>query len=391
MRPSSEGLAEIAADLDDGLPESEDMRALMEHVARRVRVSEAAEIEPTDLSRAEVLFDQGYTALLVGMKEEAAAAFEKCIECNDGDHSIEAAFQLATLRHDEGDLAGAERAWMTIVEAGDAEMAPRARFNIGLLRMHEGDDAGAIAQIETVLEAGDPDRRAHAALLIAEIRESQDADAAVIDNLNRQAIDAESAEWSPLAMVQLAIRQHQRDGITDDVIFLLREASESGHAEQGPKATWILGCLLEERGDYDDAIQAFQAAIAAEHADYTTAAHSSLGQLYAIMNQTGLSMHHLEIAYNSGHSQYRVEAAFHLGLLHYWFGRYRNAAAVFREVVVNRHPKLWPPAGLLLGQVYMELGDVKGAREVWQTTAESGVSPAADDAVANLRHLDETD
>ncbi|EST18758.1 hypothetical protein M878_44495 [Streptomyces roseochromogenus subsp. oscitans DS 12.976] len=394
LQPTPEGLAELAADRDGSVDEPDEerllRRTLIDHVARRLRNSEAtAGTEAAAVNRAEALFEQGVTALLFGTKEGAAAAFERCVECGDAQHSVDAAFELAQLRQEEGDTAGAERAWAVVLGLGQPGMAARAQFNIGLLRMEAGDEVGAIEMLESVLATGDAPRRAHAALLLAQIRESQGADALLVDGLYRLAIDADDPEWLPVALTQLGLRKYGRDGATDEAVSLLRRASTSGHSEAGAKAAWILGRLLEDREDFNGAIQAYQAAIAARHPDFTPAAHSSLGQLYGILNQTGLAMRHLEIAYNSTHPEYRLEAAFHLGLLHYWFGRFRNAAAVFREVVSGQHPSLWPHASVLLGRMCKELGDVRGAAEAWQTVASSGIRPAASEAIAELRELGE--
>ncbi|GAB3712528.1 hypothetical protein GCM10027598_19130 [Amycolatopsis oliviviridis] len=392
LRPTAESLAEVAAVADETPLETEAQREikreLMSYVAKRLQLAETAErTEPGETTHAEVLFDRGYTALIFGAREDAATALDQCVRCGDGRYSIEAAFELGKLLHEDGDFAGAERAWMTIVEAGDEELAPRARFNIALLRQETGDSAGAIAQLEQVLADGDPDRRAHAALLSAQILEAQDADVAVVDGFYRQAIEAGSPEWSPLALIELGVSIHRQHGPTDEALSLLRVASESEHADVAPRASWILGCFLEVCEDYDGAIQAYQMAIAAGHSDFSPAAQSSLGQLYGILNQPGLSMRHLEAAYNSGHPEYRVEAAFHMGLLHYWFARYRNAVVAFREVVVNRHSKLWPIAALFLGKVLNALDDIEGAAEAWRLAAESGTEPAAADAAAALREL----
>ncbi|WP_149263311.1 lipopolysaccharide assembly protein LapB [Actinomadura sp. K4S16] len=393
LRPTPEGLAEVAGDRDGSVDDPEERllrSALIDYVTRRIRNSEAGDAaEAVDVNRAETLFDQGYRALLFGSKQDAATAFERCIECGDAQHSVNAALELGRLRREEGDAAGAERALAVVLDLGGPEMAARARFNMGLLRMDVGDEVGAVAILESVLATGDTTRRAHAAVLIAHIRKSQGADVDVVDGLYRLAIDADDAEWSPLALTELGLRHYGRDGATDEAVSLLSRASTSRHSEAGAKAAWILGRLLEDREDFHGAIQTYQKAIAAGHPDFTPAAHSSLGQLYGVLNQTALAMRHLEIAYNSKHPEYRLEAAFHLGLLHYWFGRFRNAAAMLREVVSGQHPRLWPHAGVLLGQVYGKLGDVSRAAEAWQTVASSGIEPDASEAMANLRELGE--
>ncbi|WP_329343281.1 hypothetical protein OG866_42805 [Streptomyces sp. NBC_00663] len=201
------------------------------------------------------------------------------------------------------------------------------------------------------------------------------------------AIDADDPEWSPLALTELGVRIYGRDGATDEAVALLRRAGTSGHPDIQAKAAWILGRLLEEREDNNGAIQTYQAAIAAEHPDHTPAAHSALGQLYGILNRVGLATRHLETAYRSRHPEYRLEAAFHLGLLHYWFSRFRPAAALFREVVVGRDAEVWPVAGVLLGRMLLELDDVAEAAERWRQVVESGIMPAARDAAAELRTL----
>jgi lipopolysaccharide biosynthesis regulator YciM len=395
VRPSSAGLAEIAAQLDADLTEPDEERllrgALMDYIARRARIAEAAgDPAPADKSQAETLFEQGLTALTFGTRDEAIAAFERCVECAHSRYSPEAALELGNLWHEDGDSARAELAWALAAESGDATIAAKARFNRGLLRADAGDEAGAIALLESVLEHGDPDRRAHAALLIAQLRASQDARAGDVEGLYRLAIDAAAPGWSPLALAELAIRKYGRDGATGEALSLLRQASESGHPEAGPKAAWVLGHLLEERADYDGAIRAYHAAIAAGHHDYTAAAHSSLGQLYAAtLDQQGLAVRHLEAAYNSGHPTYRVEAAFYLGAMHQWHGRFKNAATMFSQVAHSGHAKLWPQAGFLLGSVLVDLDDVPGALEQWRKVADSGIEPAANWARTRLAEFNQ--
>jgi tetratricopeptide (TPR) repeat protein len=393
LRPSSEGLAEIAADLDEDftVPDEERVlrRALMDHITKRVQITEAAEhAGQTDVGRAETLYERGYMALTFGARDDAIAAFEQCVECRDAHYSVEAAFELANLWREEGDSVRAERAWTAVVDIGSAEMAARARINIGLLHMNAGDEAGAIEMFANVLAHGDPDRRARAALLIAQILASQNADVDVVNGFYRQAIDARAPEWSPLALAELGIRNCMR-GVAGEAVPLLRQASESGHPEASPKAAWVLGRLLEDREDYDGAINVYQTAIAAEHPDFTPAAHASLGQLYAILDQPGLSLRHMEAAYNSGHPEYRLEAAFVLGAMHQWHGRYKNAAALFDQVVEGEHPKLWPQAEFLLGSVLVDLGDVPAAMEHWRRVADSGIEPAASWAGSRLAEFSE--
>ncbi|MEU8804914.1 hypothetical protein [Spirillospora sp. NPDC048819] len=388
LRPTQEGLAEIVGDQYGSVEESDEdrqfKRVLIDHVAQRLRDSDTA----VD-NRAEALFEQGRTALLFGSKEDAATFFERCIECADADHSVEAAFALGELRHEEGDAAGAERAWRAVLDLAEPAMVMRARFNIGLLRMEAGDEAAAVAMLETVLTKGDAARRAHAALLMAQIRKSQGADVPIVDDLYQQAIEADDPEWSPLALTELGLRKYGRDGATDEAVSLLSRAAESRQHEARAKAPWVLGRLLEDREDLNGAIQAYEASIAAEHPEFTPAAHISLGQLYGTLNRVQLGMRHLKTAYNSGHPEYRLEAAFWIGLYHYWFGRFRNAAAVFREVVNGRHPRLWPEAGVLLGRMCMELGDARGAAKAWRAVARSGSQPSAREAMANLLELSE--
>ena len=103
--------------------------------------------------------------------------------------------------------------------------------------------------------------------------------------------------------------------------------------------------MLEELEAFDEAIAAYQAAIDSGHADWAPAGHCGLGLLHGTQNRTHMGMRHLRAAYDSGHPEYHLEAAYWMGMFYWWDGTHgqigalRNAATVLREVVDSGHSK----------------------------------------------------
>lgn len=110
-----------------------------------------------------------------------------------------------------------------------------------------------------------------------------------------------------------------------------------------------------------------------------------------------MGMRHLQAAYNSGHPEYRLEAAYWMGMFYWWDGTHgkggelQNAAIMLRQVVDSGNPKWWPDAGFALASILENLGDLESAIVTWRQLASSGIEPHVTRARTQLAEHGMTD
>ena len=81
-----------------------------------------------------------------------------------------AAFALALLRKEQGDLAGAAAAYQVAIDSGHADLAPGAAVGLGLLRQEQGDLAGTAAAYQVAIDSGHANLAPAAAAALGRLR-----------------------------------------------------------------------------------------------------------------------------------------------------------------------------------------------------------------------------
>ena len=193
----------------------------------------------------------------------------------EADRAVEVAFRLL----EEGDVAGAERAYRSADEWGDAVAAS----NLGVLLEHRGDLAGAEAAYRRADGRGSADGAFNLAALLVERDEMQEAlaayrradgrgDGAAAANLGVLLEDA-----GDVAGAEAAYRRADARGDAGGAVNLagvleargeLEDAAGAYERAEGrgdPTAAASLGMLLERVGDYPGAAQAYSRAAERGH------------------------------------------------------------------------------------------------------------------------------
>jgi HEAT repeat protein len=78
-----------------------------------------------------------------------------------------------------------------------------------------------------------------------------------------------------------------------------------------------------------------------------------------------MAMRHLRAAYESGHAEYRLEAAYWMGMFYWWDGTHgreselRNAVIMLQQVVDSVNSRWGSDAGAALGSIREDFGDLE--------------------------------
>ncbi|HXL90415.1 MAG TPA: tetratricopeptide repeat protein [Streptosporangiaceae bacterium] len=347
--------------------------------------------------RAEALCMAGDAAAELSLLVEAREYYSQSIECGDPEHSAQAALRLGAILYKENDLSGAIRTWSRALEIGDLEVKAKALFNIGLAHRDADDYVSATRDFESVTRGLDAHSglRTRAAIILAEIHEDAGADLTTIGNYYQRALDFQDSEYSPIAALAFGKVIYERDRSSSRAVELMRIANESRNIEVRGEGALLLGRILEENESFEDAISAYETAIGTGHTEWKPAGHLYLGLLYGTQGKKNTGMRQLQLAYNSRHPEYRLEAAYWIGMLYWWDGMLGNKAnlvsaeEMFRQVFAHRDSEPWAAAGLQLGQVLRARGDYGGAIAVLGQVQSSGIEPCATEARMKLAGLDD--
>ena len=180
--------------------------------------------------------------------------------------------------HSEGDVESARGALLTAIRAEDPEWSPRASYTLGEFLWNQGDAAGAQEALEVALAAGHPEWTPGAQIVAGVVAASRGDRAAAVAAY-RAAIDSGHRVHAPAAWFNLGTL-HQQSGAVDDAVAAYEFAMASDQPALRAKAAVNLGFVLfTERGDLDEARQAFEAAVAAGDPEQTELARQSLAAL----------------------------------------------------------------------------------------------------------------
>src|SRR5215218_3802128 len=121
-----------------------------------------------------------------------------------------------------------------------------------------------------------------------------------------------------------------------------QNADQTRATEPEPWATFHLGSILDRRGEYDRAVEAYQRVIASEHAEAAPRAAFNLGILFEERGEYDLAEEAYQQAIDSEHSEAGSKARLNLGVLFEQMGEYDLAEESYKQAIHSRHAEIAP-------------------------------------------------
>lgn len=172
----------------------------------------------------------------------------------------------------------------------------------------------------------------------------------------------------------------------------LMSAVNLNDPEWSPRAAYVLGMALFNRGDRSNARNYFAIAERSGHPEWSVGGLIGRAYLAAGERRTDEAARLFEEVIASGQAQFLAAAWYNLGTIHQQQQRFAEAAEAYRQAMQTEDAEFAPKAATNLGFVLANhLGDPAGARQAFQAAIASGDPVQARLAADNLSVLDELD
>jgi FOG: TPR repeat len=172
----------------------------------------------------------------------------------------------------------------------------------------------------------------------------------------------------------------------------LMSAVNLNDPEWSPRAAYVLGMTLFNRGDLDGAGNYFTIAERSGHPEWSVGGLIGRAYLAAGERRPDEAARLFEEVIASGQDQFLGAAWYNLGTIHQQQQRFSEAAEAYRQAMQTEDPEFAPKAATNLGFVLANyLGDPTGARQAFQAAIASGDPEQARLAADNLSVMDELD
>jgi tetratricopeptide (TPR) repeat protein len=321
------------------------------------------------------------------------------------DHRSQAAYNLAVLRAQAGELDAAETLYRWVVDRGHLDVGPAAMIALGRLCAHRGrvqeartwlgyavgtqhpeyapaaaaelasslaehgGQPAARAALERLRTASDARLAARAAFLLGTLlSEEWGGDKAEARAALEQAATSGVATAAPAAMVNLGVLLARQDDPAQVAWF--RRAVDTDDSEIAPLAALYLASWYQEQRDLEHTVAAYQQAITHEHPDASPRAAYLLGRLQHAHGQVEEAWAAWQQAVDARHPRYSLLAAIELGDLLMRRGNWQHAKAAWQQA--SQQPTLDPLAAVQLGQVCADWGQPELAEAIYQRVINSG-------------------
>jgi tetratricopeptide (TPR) repeat protein len=338
------------------------------------------------------------------------------------DHRSQAAYNLAVLRAQAGELDAAETLYRWVVDRGHLDLGPVAMIALGRLcaqqdRVQEartwlgyavgsqhsecapaaaaelaaalGEHGGrqaARAALERLRTASTPRLAARAAFLLGTLLSEWGGDEADARAALEQAAASGVATAAPAAMVNLGVLLARQDDPAQVAWFA--RAVDTGDSEIAPVAALYLASWYQEQGDRARTVAAYQQAIVHEHPDASPRAAYLLGRLQHAHGQVEEAWAAWQQALDARHPRYSLLAAIELGDMLMRRGNWQHAKAVWQQA--GQQPTLDPLAAVQLGQVCDGWGQPELAEGIYQRALTTGDTEGGPVAALGLGFLYES-
>jgi predicted negative regulator of RcsB-dependent stress response len=320
------------------------------------------------------------------------------------DHRSQAAYNLAVLRAQAGELDAAETLYRWVVDRGHLDLSPAAMIALGRLcaqqgrveaaqtwlgyavgtqhpeyapaaaaelasslAEHDGQPA-ARAALERLRTASNPRLAARAAFLLGTLLSEWGGDEADARAALEQAAASGVATAAPAAMVNLGVLLARHDD-PGQVAWFTR-AADTDDSEIAPLAALYLASWYQEQGDLEHTVAAYQQAIAHEHPDASPRAAYLLGRLQHAHGQVEEAWTAWQQALDARHPRYSLLAAIQLGDMLMRRRNRQHAKAAWQQA--GQQPTLDLLAAVQLGQVCADWGQPELAEAIYQRAINSG-------------------
>jgi predicted negative regulator of RcsB-dependent stress response len=320
------------------------------------------------------------------------------------DHRSQAAYNLAVLRAQAGELDAAQTLYRWVVDRGHLDLGPAAMIALGRLcaqqgRVEEartwlgyavgtqhpeyapaaaadlatalgeyGGQQAARAALERLRTASNPRLAARAAFLLGTLlSEEWGGDEAEVRAALEQAATSGVATAAPAAMVNLGVLLARQDD-PGQVAWFAR-AVDTGDSEIAPLAALYLASWYQEQGDLERSRDAYQEAMAHEHPDASPRAAYLLGRLQHGQGQVEEAWAAWQQTLDARHPRYSLLAAVELGDMLMRRGDWQHAKVVWQQA--GQQLTLEPLAAVQLGQVCADWGQQELAEAIYQRVINS--------------------
>jgi tetratricopeptide (TPR) repeat protein len=211
---------------------------------------------------------------------------------------------------------------------------------------------------------------------------------AIVAEISAIAVFGELRNFRPRLRILTWVRKNRRQGSVYGVSASQAQGAVGQVADQTratePWATFHLGSVFEERGEYDLAVGAYQQAIDSGHPEAAPRAAFDLGILFEKRGEYDRAVEAYQQAMDSGHPEEAPRAAFDLGILSEEREEYDRAAEAYQQVIASGHPEEAPRAAFNLGLMLDKQGEYDLAEEAYQQAIDSEHAEWAPKAVFNL-------
>jgi tetratricopeptide (TPR) repeat protein len=123
-----------------------------------------------------------------------------------------------------------------------------------------------------------------------------------------------------------------------------QDAHQSRATEAEPWTTYLHGFIFDRQGEYDQAVEAYQQAIASEHPEAAPRAAFNLGSMLDKQGEYDRAVEAYQQAIASEHSEWTPKAVFNLGVLYEQRGAYEQAQEAYQQAIDSGHPEVAPEA-----------------------------------------------
>jgi tetratricopeptide (TPR) repeat protein len=320
------------------------------------------------------------------------------------DHRSQAAYNLAVLRAQVGELDAAETLYRWVVDRGHLDLGPVAMVALGRLCAQQGrvEEArtwlryavgtqhpeyapAAAAELVTALgehggrqatraalerlrTASNPRLAARAAFLLGTLLSEWGGDEADARAALEQAAASGVVTAAPAAMVNLGVLLARQDDPGQVAWFA--QAVETGDSEIAPLAALYLASWYQEQGDLARTRDAYQQAIGHEHPDASPRAAYLLGRLQHGQGKVEEAWTAWQHAIDARHPRYSVLAALELGDMLMRRRNGQHARAAWQQA--SEQPTLDPLAAMQLARVCDDWGQPVLAKAIYQRVINSG-------------------